>query len=100
MPPEVEREAVQLAEKSWPVSLALALYYTRAENASLADGMANQFARLAAEELDRGRLAHYRDDVESAIMRIARVCGPETSGRLVVVLAEQFPVEPHLSPLP
>jgi hypothetical protein len=87
---EIEAEAVQFAETSWPVCLMLARYYARARDAARTDAMANQFADLVAAEQDINRLAHYRGDVESMAPRIVRMCGPAAADRLVEVLADRF----------
>ncbi len=65
LPPEVEREALGLAERSWPVSAILALYYSRARrDAARANSAVQRFATLATAEFDMNRLVHYRAEVE------------------------------------
>ena len=95
LPAEVEREAVSLAARSWPLSLVLAWYYAARQDAARADGMANQFAELAAAEFDENRLAHYRAEVNIMARRLATVCGPETAGRLAEVVSDRFLVGPQ-----
>ena len=96
LPAEVEHEAVSLAARSWPLSLVLAWYYAVArEDAARADGMANQFAALAAAEFDENRLAHYRAEVNIMARRLTEVCGPETAGRLAEVVSDRFLVGPQ-----
>ncbi len=92
LPVDLEREALDLAAGSWPVSLMLARYYARARDTSGANAMAAQFAVLVSAETDSDRLAYYRGDVRSMATRIARACKPETAKRLTAILADCFPV--------
>ena len=59
LPEDVEREALSLALTSWPISLALARYYTH-QDRQRAESLARQFADLAAAETDADRLARHR----------------------------------------
>ncbi len=91
LPPEVEREALGLAERSWPVSAILALYYSRARrDAARADSAIRRFVTLATAEFDMNRLAHYRAEVEQMAGSAPRICDPETVQRLTDVMAERF----------
>jgi hypothetical protein len=92
LPADLEREAVELAARSWPVSLMLARYYARSRDVSRANAMANQFAALVGAETDSSRLAYYQGDVRGMATRIVRACEPETAKRLAAILADCFPV--------
>jgi hypothetical protein len=91
LPADLEHEAVELAARSWPVSLMLARYYARSRDVSRANAIANQFAALVSAETDSSRLAHYRGDVRGMATRIARACEPETAKRLAAIVADCFP---------
>ena len=92
LPADLEREAVELAATSWPVSLMLSRYYARSRDTSGANAMANQFAALVGAETDSGRLGYYQGDVRGMANRIARACEPETAKRLAAIIADRFPV--------
>lgn len=89
LPRPVIKEATAIARGSWPVSLALARYVAR-RNANLLEEMADQFATLAAIEVDTNRLARYRTDVEESLRVIRRHCRPETAQRLTEVAGSAF----------
>jgi hypothetical protein len=93
LPADLEREACDLAAKSWPVSFMLALYYARTGDNTRADALANQFAALVDEESDDDRLAYYSADVHSLLRQIARSCEPETASRITMIQADRFPAE-------
>jgi hypothetical protein len=93
LPDELEREALELASKSWPVSLVLARYYVRVGDNSRADELATQFAALADDESDVARLAHFCGDVHEMASRIAAMCKPETATRIATILDERFRIE-------
>jgi hypothetical protein len=93
LPPELEREAIDLSADSWPVSFMLARYYARGRNGARTDALANQFAGLVDEESDSDRLAYYRGDILGMAPRITRLCEPETANRVAMVLANRFPME-------
>jgi Glycosyltransferase 61 len=89
LPSEIEREALDVAPSSWPVSLGLARYYTSRDIAR-AKSLVQQFATLVAAERDPVRLARYRADVEDLLQAVTRRCGPETAGLVTDVLAQRF----------
>jgi hypothetical protein len=90
--PDIERDALTLAASSWPLSLILAQYYHR-QNDSRVDELAGQFADLAAEELDTGRLATFREDMESAATEILLGCSPDVAARMMAVLCDRFLID-------
>jgi capsular polysaccharide biosynthesis protein len=90
-PPEIEQEALRLAPSSWPISLALARYYATYDRAR-ADGLARQFADLAAMEADTDRLGRYRTEVAEMAPILVNRCRPETAATLMTVVAERFDV--------
>jgi hypothetical protein len=90
LPEDLEREALDLAAESWPVSFMLARYYARARDSRRADALANQFAALVDKEPDADRLAYYRGDIHGMATRIARACEPETANRVGGILASRF----------
>lgn len=92
--PELERDAVFIAETSWPVSLVLADYYMQTENVSGAEGMANRFADLVASEHDSSRRNRYRMDVVRLTRKFGKAGAPKTTDRLRTVLTDCFPAEP------
>jgi hypothetical protein len=87
-----EREAVDFARGSWPVSLVLAWYYARRDAAQL-DGMVRQLTDLVAVEFDINRLARYRPDVEEGLRAIVSRCQAATADRLVNVVFDRFFVD-------
>jgi hypothetical protein len=90
LPAALEDEALALAAISWPISLILAQFYARARNIARMEVMAGQFAALVRIESDKDRLAHYRGDVQSAIVRICRLCDRETASLLSHLWEAQF----------
>jgi len=92
LPADVEREALSLASSSWPVSLALARFYTHHDR-QRADSLARQFAHLAAAETDVDRLARYRAEVADMAPTVVRECSPETAARLREVTTDRFLVD-------
>ena len=93
LPSDLEREALDLATESWPVSFMLARYYARGRDASRTDAMANRFAALVDEESNKDRLAYYRGDILGMASRIVRHCEPETANRIATILANRFPTD-------
>lgn len=91
LPPAIEAEAVDLSVHSWPVSAILTRYYawTR-QDVARADAMARQFATLAAEEFDAGRLLHYRADILGMATRVKRVIAPANAQQIAAILADRF----------
>jgi hypothetical protein len=90
--PEVEHDALDLAPSSWPLSMILAQYYQR-RNLPRVDDLARQFANLAAEERDTGRLAKYIEDMESAAVDILLSCSPDVAELMTSVLSDRFMVD-------
>jgi hypothetical protein len=91
LPADLEREALELAAESWPVSFMLAVYYARAGDRSRADALANRFATLVDEESDADRLEYYRGDIHGRARYILPLCEPETANRLAAIVATRFP---------
>lgn len=91
LPVEIEQEATRLAARSWPLSLALARYFVR-QDASRVDGLASQFAALAAAEHDPERLRRYRREVVDMASHVARRCSPPTASLVNTVVTERFPL--------
>jgi len=87
--PDIERDALVLAQTSWPLSLILAQYYQPRNDPRL-DELARQFANLAREELDTGRLAKFYEDAESAAIDIILSCAPDVAELITSVLADLF----------
>jgi Glycosyltransferase 61 len=92
LPAVVEREALEFAAASWPVSLSLAQYYA-ARDVAQADGLAKQFATLAAVERNPDRLQRYRAEVEDVAPAIVRRCNAETARFVSNVVADRFLVD-------
>lgn len=90
LPPDLEREALELASDSWPLSLMLARYYAHTGDSKRVDTWANHFAALVAQESDNERLAFYRADVHGMARQIAQICAPETASRIATILVERF----------
>jgi hypothetical protein len=90
LPAALEEEALGLASTSWPISLIMAQFYARARIIPRMEVMARQFAALVCVESDGDRLAHYRGDVQTAIVRICRLCDRETASLLSHVWEAQF----------
>jgi len=90
--PDVEHEALALAPSSWPLSMILAQYYHRQNDARVND-LVRQFANLAAEERDTGRLAKYNDDIESAAIDVLPGCSPEVDELMMSVLSDRFVID-------
>jgi Flp pilus assembly protein TadD len=91
LPAALEREALDLALKSWPVSYMLAVCYARAGDRSRADALANQFAALVDEEPDADRFEYYRGDIQATAKYVLPHCEPETANRLAAIVATRFP---------
>ena len=91
LPEAIEREALDLASSSWPVSLALAQFYTR-QDRQRADSLALQFAELAVAETDVNQLARYRLEVADMASTLARRSSPGTVAKLHDVVTDRFPV--------
>jgi hypothetical protein len=90
--PDIERDALGLASSSWPLSMILAQYYQRRDGAGV-DELAQQFANLAADEQDTGRLAKYIEDIESAAVDVLLGCRPDVAERMTSVLSERFLID-------
>jgi hypothetical protein len=93
LPADVEREALDIASASWPVSFVLARYYVRTGDNQRADTLTNQFAMLLDQESDIDRLARYCGDVHEMAGRIAAMCEPATADRLAAILNNRFRME-------
>jgi hypothetical protein len=72
--------------------MILAQYYQR-RNLPRVDDLARQFANLAAEERDTGRLAKYIEDMESAAVDILLSCSPDVAELMTSVLSDRFMVD-------
>jgi hypothetical protein len=90
--PDIERDALGLASSSWPLSMILAQYYQRRDGARV-DELVQQFANLAADEQDPGRLAKYIEDIESAAVDVLLGCRPDVAERMTSVLSERFLID-------
>jgi hypothetical protein len=90
---DLEREALDLASESWPISFVLAVYYAGAADNSSADTLANQFATLLDRETDGDRLAYYRGDIHELTGQLSAACQPATTNRLASILSERLPWE-------
>jgi len=88
---DLEREALDFASESWPISFVLAVYYAGAGDRVRADMLANQFASLLDQEFDVDRLAYYRGDFHELTGQLAPACEPVTANRLASLLVERFP---------
>ena len=91
LPADLEREALDLASESWPVTYMLALCYARDGNRSRADAMVHQFAKLVDEESDAERFEYYRVDVHATAKFVFPHCEPETADRLAAIVDTRFP---------
>jgi hypothetical protein len=91
LPADLEREALDLASESWPVTFMLTVYYARAGDRSRASALANRFATLVEEESDADRLEYYRGDIHGRARYILPLCEPETANRLAAIVATRFP---------
>ncbi|MBA3414141.1 MAG: glycosyltransferase family 61 protein [Chloroflexia bacterium] len=94
LPAEVETEAMQVAQGSWPVSAALARYYaeTRQDPEQMVE-MACLLADLLSAESEMNRLAHYRAEVEGLVMRVIGLCRSDVAVRLAETVADRFGTE-------
>ena len=90
---DLEREALEIASESWPISFVLAVYYAGAGDTSGADTFANQFATLLDRETDVDRLVYYRGDIRELTGQLAAACQPVTANRLASILSERLPWE-------
>jgi hypothetical protein len=91
LPADLEREALDLASDSWPLSYMLAVWCARAGDRSRADALVNQFAALLEEESDADRLEYYRGDIHATAKYVLPQCEPETANRLAAIVATRFP---------
>ena len=89
LPPEIEREALDYAATSWPVTLSLVRYYVRRDTMR-AEGLIKQFATLIANERDVARLERYRAEVEDSYSLVTRQCSAEISQLLADAIAGKF----------
>jgi hypothetical protein len=89
LPESFEEDALTLASRSWPVSIALARHYTQREPTRV-DGLARQFVTLVALEQDPDRLRRYQREVEEMAPVIARRCSSTTAVDLREVLNTRF----------
>jgi capsular polysaccharide biosynthesis protein len=90
LPAAVEREAVDFARRSWPVSLALMGCYATRGEVTRVEEMGQQFTELAADEFDMNRLARYRAAVAQVAAIAVKRCEPETASRLTQMIADRF----------
>jgi hypothetical protein len=91
LPEDIEREALDLASSSWPISLVLARFYTR-QDPQRADSLARQFAQLAAAETDVDQLARYRAEVAEMVPKIVKRRSRESAAMLHDVATDCFRV--------
>jgi hypothetical protein len=91
LPADLEREALDLASESWPITYMLAVCYARAGDRSGADALANQFAALVDEESNADRFEYYRGDIHATAKYVLPQCEPETANRLAAIVATRFP---------
>jgi capsular polysaccharide biosynthesis protein len=89
---DLEHDALDLARSSWPLSMILAQYYQQRNDARV-DDLTRQFARLAAEEQDTGRLAKYNEDMESAAVDVLLGCRPEVAEQMMSALSDRFLID-------
>ena len=92
LPERIEQEALNLASRSWPVSLALARHYINLDPTRV-EGMARQSVALAATEQNLDRLKRYQREVEEMVPIVARRCSAETAADLRKVLNTRFLVD-------
>jgi hypothetical protein len=92
LPETIERDALSLAPRSWPVSMALARYYTQQDSARV-DALARLFIALAATEQDPVRLRRYQREVDEMAPNVARWCSADTAEDLREVLSTCFRVD-------
>lgn len=85
-----EREAAEFARGSWPVSLALAVWYGRQRDDVRMNAAVRQFVALVANESDMNRLARYRPQLELSAESITERCAPELAGEFAEVVAAAF----------
>jgi hypothetical protein len=90
--PDVERDALDLARTSWPLSLILAQYY-QPRNDPRVDDLTRQFADLVSKEMDTGRLVKFYEDIESAAIDIVLSCAPDVAELLTSVLSDRFLID-------
>jgi hypothetical protein len=90
--PDVERDVLDLARTSWPLSLILAQYY-QPRNDPRVDDLTRQFADLVSKEMDTGRLAKFYEDIESAAIDIVLTCAPDVAELLTSVLSDRFLID-------
>jgi len=93
LPPEIEREALDRATTSWPVTLSLMRYFLRRDIVR-AEGLMKQFVTLAAKEHDAARLARYRVEVEDLYHLVTRLCSTGASQLLADAVAGMFSERP------
>jgi capsular polysaccharide biosynthesis protein len=89
LPADIEREALQLASRSWPLSIVLARYFIR-HHPDRIDPLGLQFAGLAGAEADPERLRRYTRDVLEMAPHVVRRASPRTAQVMQEVLADHF----------
>ena len=94
-----ERELLDFARGSWPVSLALAMWYARQMDDGRTNALVRQFVDLVANECDMNRLARYRSQVEESAIFLAERCAPQVARELAEVVSATFAPRTDL-PLP
>jgi hypothetical protein len=90
LPADLEREALELASESWPVSFMLAGYYAAGRDSPRTDELANRYAALVEVEPDEDRLAYYRGDIHGMTKQIGVMCEPQTAKRIRSILRNRF----------
>lgn len=89
LPPEVEAEALTVAEASWPLLWMLARYYVAHDPARI-EALIQQFNRLLAAETTTDRLARFQADVRSRNGLVLRHLQPETAADLTRVMLDRL----------
>ena len=89
LPRDIEREALQLASRSWPLSIVLARYYIRHDPVRV-DELGHQFANLAAAEGDPERLRRYAREVLEMAPLVVHRASPPASQAMQDVFTNRF----------
>lgn len=88
---DAEEMARRVSSTSWPVSLMMARYYSRLQDAPRARVMVIQFLEQIAVEQDERRLRHFQADVASLVQRLTRLVDPDVGLRLQAAIETYLP---------
>lgn len=92
---DVEANVARLSTTSWPVSLMLARYFSRLEDAEKTQEMSLQFLDLVAKETNEARLRHFQADAVGIVQRLKRHAAPEVRTRLSAAVERHWPSSPE-----